>query len=98
MRKSDSALLLFNEFMPSELDSDDTGAMGADVAGGGGSPRSNHNSARAHHRKGGVGGGVGKRGHGSCTRVCWLSELDVRWNGVDGGGGEVGGCEDPPVS
>ena len=76
---------------PNELDSKCAGAMGSGVAGGGGSPRSNHDGARAHRRKGGVGGGVGRTGHGSCTRVCRLSELNDRLIGADRGGGGGGG-------
>ena len=81
MKKNDGALVLFDGSVPNELDSGGAGAMdgvagGVGVAGGGGSPRSNHDGTRARHRKGGVGGGVGRDGNGSCTRVCWLSKLD----------------------
>ena len=61
---------------PNELDSKCAGAMGSGVAAAGGRLRSNHDGARARQRKGGVGGGVGRDSHGSCTRVCRLSELD----------------------
>ena len=61
---------------------------GEGVAGGGGSPRSNQDSARAHRREGGVGGGVGRAGHRSCTQFRRLPKLNVRWNGAGGGGGE----------
>ena len=80
--------------MPNELDSSGAGAMGGvcgvGVAGGGGSPRSNHDGARARRRNGGVGGGVGRIGHGSCTRFRRLTELDDRWIGAVGDGGGVG--------
>ena len=63
---------------PNELDSSGAGAMGGGegVAGGGGSPRSNQDGARARRSQGGVGGGVSRDGNGSCTRVRWLSKLD----------------------
>ena len=76
MRKGDGALNSSVERGPNELDSKCAGVMGSGVVGGGGRPRSNHDGAKARRRKGGVGGGVGRDGHGSCTRVCWLSELD----------------------
>ena len=52
---------------PNELDSKEAGAMGSGDGDGGESPRSNHDGARAHRRKGGVSGGVGREGHRSCT-------------------------------
>ena len=63
---------------------------GVGVAGGGGRPRSNHDGARARRRKGGVDGGVGRIGHGSCTQFHRLTELDDHWIGVVGNGGGVG--------
>ena len=103
MRKNDGALVLFDGRVPNELDSRGAGVMdgvagGVGVAGGGGSPRSYHDGARARHRKGGVGGGVGMRGHRSGTQVCRLSELDDRLIGADRGVGGGGGRWDPPVS
>ena len=71
---------------------------GVGVAGGGGSPESNQDSIRAHRSQSGVGEGGGIKPHGSCTRFCALSELDVHWNGADGGGGGGEGRCDPPVS
>ena len=88
---------------PNELDSSGAGAMGCSgggegVAGGGWRPRSNHDGARARRRNGGVGGGVGRTGHGSCTRSCVPTELDDRWIGVGGVDGGVERWKDPPVS
>ena len=76
IRKNESALGSSVGRGPNELNSKGAGAMGSGVAGGDGSPRSNQDGARARCRKGGVGGGVGKEGHGSCTRFRSLSELD----------------------
>ena len=103
MEKNDGALLLFDECVPNELDSDCTGAMdciggGVGVAGGGGSPRSNQDGARARRSQGGVGGGVCRDGNGSCTRFRVLSELDDRWIGAGSVDGGVGRWKDPPVS
>ena len=83
---------------PNELDSMGAGAMGCSVgvAGGGGSLRSNQDGARAHRRKGGVGGGVGRRGHGSCTQSRVPTELDDPRIGVGGGDG-TGEKETQPV-
>ena len=81
MRENDSTLLLLEDCRTNELDSKGAGAMGdvssgVGVVGGGGSPRSNQGGIRACHRKGGVSSGVEKEGHGSCTWVRRLSELD----------------------
>ena len=94
--------MLLDERVPNELDGDCTGAMGWDgggdgVAGGGWSPRSNQDGAMARRRKGGVGGGVGREGHGSCTRFRRLSELNNRLIGADRGVGGGGERCDPPV-
>ena len=87
---------------PNELDSSGAGAMGGvgggvGVAAGGGSPRSNHDGARARRRKGGVSGGVSRGGHRPCTRVHRLSELNNRLIGADRGVGGGGERCDPPV-
>ena len=60
IRKNESTLESSVGHRPNELDSKCAGAMGSGVAGGGESPRSNHNGARARRRIGGVGGGVGR--------------------------------------
>ena len=96
MRENGGALVLVDGRVPNELDSSGTGAMGSGVDGGGGRLRSNQDGARARRKKGGVGGGVGREGHGSCTRVRVLTELDDRLIGADSGGGG-GRKEDPPV-
>ena len=100
--RKDGALVLLDRCMPNELVSTGAGAMGGSggvgVAGGVGSLRSNQDGARARRKKGGVGGGVGSVGHGSCTRSCKLSELNICWNGAGGGGGGGGERCDPPVS
>lgn len=67
------------------------------VAGGGGKPRSNQDGTRARRRKGGVGGGVGRRGHGSCTRSRVPTELDDPLIGAGGDGGGAGEKETRPV-
>ena len=72
--------------------------MGSGVAGGGGRPRSNHDGARARRRKGGVGGGVGRAGHGSCTRSRMPTKLNDRWIGAGSDGGGGGGKETRPVN
>ena len=99
MKKKDGALDSPVGRRPNELDSKGAGAMGTGVADGGGSSESNQEGASARRSHSGVGGGVRIEPHGSCTRFHGLSELDIRWNGVDGGGGGGGGgvC-DPPVS
>ena len=76
MRKREDALVLLDGRGPNELDSDCTGAMGSGDGDGGESPRSNHDSTRAHRSQGGVGGGVGRDGNGSCTQDRSLSKLD----------------------
>ena len=101
MRKNDGALLLGRRGSD-ELDSKGAGAVGGigdgeGVAGGGGSPRSNQDGARARRRKGGVGGGVSREGHGSCTRLRRLSELNDRLIGADRGVGGGERRDDPPV-
>ena len=95
MKENGSALVLLDERVPNELDSSCAGAMGCSgggvgVAGGGGSPRSNHNGARERCKNGGVGGGVGRTGHRSCTRFHVPTELDDCLIGAGGGGGGAG--------
>ena len=89
MKKKDGALDSSVGRGPNELNSKCAGAMGSGVDGGGGRPRSNHDGARARRRMGGVDGGVGRIGHGSCTRFRRLTELDDRWIGAVSDGGEV---------
>ena len=76
MKEKESALDSSVGRGPNELDSKCAGAMGSGVGGGGGRPKSNQDGARARRRKGGVDGGVGNGGHGSCTRFRGLSGLD----------------------
>ena len=76
MKEKESALDSSVGRGPNKLDSKSAGAMGSGVAGGGGRPRSNHNGARARRSQGGVDGGVGRDGNGSCTWVRGLSKLD----------------------
>ena len=62
MRENGGALVLLDEHVPNELDSECTGAMGSGGGGGSGSPKSNQDGTSARRRKDGVGGGVGRDG------------------------------------